>query len=214
MMNVKRFGCAAAALAVSSLLVMGCGGASKTADRVRPGALQGDFDPQQVIQAANFDAIQSGASIGDVEALYGQEGKLVGRSIVNGIYTYTYQWQDGPYKILNCTFSQENRLNNPIAQAKLVSKELLSTDALAEDRSNAVTKDQYVMLKLGMNLTGVSRLFGMEGVLLGENMTPGMETKTYGWTAADGKVARVTFQEDKLISAELAPALVAYRIVK
>ena len=213
-MNVKKFGCAAAALAVSSLLIMGCGGASKTADRVRPGALQGDFDPQQVIREANFDAIQPGASVGDIEELYGKKGTLVGRSIVDGIYTYTYQWQDGPYKVLNCTFSQENRLNNPLSHAKLVSKELLSTDELAENRSAAVTKDQYVMLALGMNLTGVNRLFGTEGVLLGENVTPGMETKTYGWTVMEGKVARVTFQEDKLISAELAPALVAHRTVK
>ena len=209
MMNVKKLGLAAAVFAASSLLVMGCGG--KTAQRAPgPGALQGDRDHQQVITTENFAAIQPGMSLGDVEAMYGK-GVHVGKSIVNGIYTDTYQWQDGTYKIVTCTFRHENWLNNPLSRPALVDKEILATDELAETWNSPVTKEKYGMLAYGMNFAAATRALGMDGVPIGEDVTPGMETQTYGWAVADGLVARVTFQDDKLIAMNLDTARPAYR---
>lgn len=213
MMKVKVLGMAAAVFAASSLLITGCGG--KTADRAPgPRALQGEYDKQDVITAANFDSIPSGASLSDVETLYGQKGTFVQESIVNGIYSATYRWQDGPYKVVDCTFAHENRLNHPMSCGKLVRKEIVATDEIAETIGSPVTKAKYGELAYGMNLMGTKSALGADGILLGEDTTPGMETKTYGWAVADGLVARITFQDDKLIAMNLANALPGYRIVK
>ena len=213
MMKVGKIGLVAAAFAVSSMLVAGCGG--KTADRApAPGAWQGAGDKQDVITLTNFDSIQPGASIGDVEALYGKKGELIHQSIVNGVYTSTYRWQDGPYKIVDCTFTHENRLNHPISCNQLVRKELRATDEIAEDVNTPVTQAKYNALAYGMNLAAAKQALGMDGVQLGEDVRPGIETKTYGWAVANGLVARLTFQDDKLIAMNLDNALPAYRIVK
>ena len=111
MMKIKALGIAAAVFAASSLLIAGCGG--KTAERVpAPGALQGPQDAQDVV------------TVGEVAAIFGQEGVLVGQSIVDGVYSYTYRWQDGGNKIVNATFSRANHLNNPAAQLALVEAEI------------------------------------------------------------------------------------------
>lgn len=212
MMHVKKFGLAAAVFAASSLLVTGCGG--KTADRAPgPGALQGTRDLQNVITTENFASIRPGMTLGDVEAMYGK-GAHVGKSIVNGVYTDTYEWQDGTYKIVTCTFAHENRLNNPLSCPALVEKEIRATDEIAQTWNGPVTKENYATLAYGMNLVGARHALGADGTLIGESAVPGMETQTYGWAVSDGRVARVTFQDDKLIAMNLDNALPAYRKTK
>ena len=68
--------------------------------------------------------MKKGMSVGEVAAIFGQEGVLVGQSIVDGVYSYTYRWQDGGNKIVNVTFSRANHLNNPAAQLALVEAEI------------------------------------------------------------------------------------------
>ena len=115
MLNRKKIGLAAAAIAASAVLAAGCG-SQQTANRAPiNGALQGERDHQEVITADNFNSIAPGSSIADVAALYGKEGKLIHQSIVNGIYTYTYRWQNGPYKVVDCTFTGNNCLNDPLS---------------------------------------------------------------------------------------------------
>ena len=122
MMKIKALGIAAAVFAASSLLIAGCGG--KTAERVpAPGALQGPQDAQDVVTEERIAAVKKGMSVGEVAAIFGQEGVLVGQSIVDGVYSYTYR-QDGGNKIVNATFSRANHLNNPAAQLALVEVEI------------------------------------------------------------------------------------------
>ena len=129
MMNVSKIGLVAAVFAASSMLVAGCGG--KTAERAPgPGAWQGAGDLQNVITAENFADIQAGASVGDVEAMYGK-GVLIHQSIVDGVYTSTYRFQDGP-KIVDCTFTHENWLNNPLSCPKLESKKFVEIKHVAQ----------------------------------------------------------------------------------
>lgn len=123
MMKIKALGIVAAVFAASSLLIAGCGG--KTAERVpAPGALQGPQDAQDVVTEERIAAVKKGMSVGEVAAIFGQEGVLVGQSIVDGVYSYTYRWQDGGNKIVNATFSRANHLNNPAAQLALVEAEI------------------------------------------------------------------------------------------
>ena len=212
MMNIKKQGLAAAVFVVSSMLIMGCGG--KSAERAPgSGALQGERDPQQVITAENFASIEPGMMRGDVEAMYGK-GRHVGKSIESGVYTDTYEWQDGPYKVVTCTFLHENWLNNPLSYPRLVSKELRATDEIAETVNGSVTKAKYDTLTYGMNLVGVRYTLGADGTKLGESVVQGAKTETYGWAVSDGRVARVTFQDDKLIAMNLENALSSYRKVK
>jgi len=212
MVNIKKLGLAAAVFAASSMLLMGCGG--KTATRAPgPGALQGDRDMQQVITAENFASIMPGMTRSDIEAMYGA-GRHVGKSIESGVYTDTYEWQDGTYKVVRCTFLHENWLDNPLSYPRLVSKELRATDELAVDLNSTVTKAKYDTLIYGMNPAGVRYALGADGTKLGESVVPGAETQTYGWAVPDGRVARVTFQDDKLIAMNLENALSSYRKAK
>ena len=131
MMKKKALGIAAAVFAASSLLAAGCGG--KTAERIpAPGALQGPRDAQDVITDESIAAVKKGMSVGEVAAVFGQEGVLVGRSIVNGVYSYTYRWQDGGNKMVDATFSRENLLNNPLSQLSLVEAEINMSTPIAQ----------------------------------------------------------------------------------
>ena len=121
MMKVSKIGLVAAAFAASSMLIAGCGGA-KTADRAPgPGALQGSYDKQDVITKENFDGLRADLSLSDLEGMYGK-ATLVHQSIVDGVYSSTYRFQDGP-KTVDVTFTHENWLNNPISCPKLASME-------------------------------------------------------------------------------------------
>ena len=120
MMKVSKLGLVAAAFVASSMLVVGCGG--KTADRAPSmGSWQGDPDAQDVITKENFDGLRPGLSLGEMEAMYGK-ATLVHQSIVDGVYSSTYRFQDGP-KTVDATFTHENWLNNPISCPKLASME-------------------------------------------------------------------------------------------
>ena len=121
MMKVSKIGLVAAAFAASSMLIAGCGGA-KTADRAPgPGALQGSYDKQDVITKENFDGLRADLSLSDLEGMYGK-ANLVQRTIVDGVYSSTYRFQDGP-KTVDVTFAHENWLNNPLSCPKIVDME-------------------------------------------------------------------------------------------
>ena len=225
MLKVKKIGLMAAAVAASAVLVAGCGGSQASFDAHRAGdhgTLQSGRDMQDVITASNFESIAPGASVSDVAALYGKEGKLVHQSIINGIYTYTYRWQDGPYKVVDCTFTENNRLNDPFRGLSLTRKELRASDALAEGSvTSPVTKEACRALSYGMSLADAQAVFGGAGEQLGCDVMPGQETVTYGWPIRDGYVARLTFQDDVLVDVNLntgialvamAPALSEVRL--
>ena len=80
--------------------------------------------------------------------------------------------------------------------------------------NGSVTKAKYDTLTYGMNLVGVRYALGADGTKLGESVVPGAETEIYGWAVPNGRVARVTFQDDKLIAMNLENALSSYRKVK
>ena len=121
MMKVSKIGLVAAAFAASSMLIAGCGGA-KTADRApMPGALQGERDAQNVITKENFDTLPSNLSLSDLEGMYGK-ATFMQQSIVDGVYSSIYRFQDGP-KIVDVTFAHENWLNNPLSCPKIVDME-------------------------------------------------------------------------------------------
>ena len=117
MRKVSKIALVAAAFAASSMLIAGCGGA-KTADRAPgPGALQGDYDKQDVITKENFDSLPTGLSLSELEGMYGK-AVLVQKTIVDGVYSSTYRFQDGP-KIVEVTFAHENWLNHPLSCPKI-----------------------------------------------------------------------------------------------
>ena len=125
MMKVSKIGFVAAAFAASSMLIAGCSGA-KTAERAPgPGALQGSCDKQDVITKENFDGLRADLSLNDLEAMYGK-AVLVQQSIVDGVYSSTYRFQDGP-KTVDATFTHENWLNNPLSCPKIASMEFSET---------------------------------------------------------------------------------------
>ena len=129
MMKVSKIGLVAAAFAASSMLIAGCGGA-KTADRApMPGALQGERDAQNVITKENFDGLRADLSLSDLEGMYGK-ASLVQRTIVDGVYSSTYRFQDGP-KTVDVTFAHENWLNNPLSCPKIVDMEFSEMPLLA-----------------------------------------------------------------------------------
>ena len=116
MMKVSKLGLVAAAFVASSMLVVGCGG--KTADRAPSmGSWQGGADAQDVITKENFDGLRPGLSLGEMEAMYGK-ATLIHQSIVDGVYSSTYRFQDGS-KIVDATFAHENWLNNPLSRPTL-----------------------------------------------------------------------------------------------
>ena len=128
MVKVSKLGLVAAAFAASSMLIAGCG--AKTADRAPgPGALQGSYDKQDVITKENFDGLRANLSLSDLEAMYGK-AILVQRTIVDGSYSSTYRFQDGP-KIVEATFAHENWLNNPLSCPKIVDMEFSEMPLLA-----------------------------------------------------------------------------------
>ena len=128
MMKVSKIGLIAAAFAASSMLIAGCG--AKTADRApAPGALQSGGDPQNVITKENFDTLSSNLSLSDLEGMYGK-ATFLQQSIVDGIYSSTYRFQDGP-KIVDVTFTHENWLNNPLSCPKIVDMEFSEMPLLA-----------------------------------------------------------------------------------
>ena len=129
MMKVSRIGLIAAAFAASSMLIAGCG--AKTADRApAPGALQSGGDPQNVITKENFDTLSSNLSLSDLEGMYGK-ATFLQQSIVDGIYSSTYRFQDGP-KIVDVTFTHENWLNNPLSCPRIASMEFSDIPPVAQ----------------------------------------------------------------------------------
>ena len=129
MVKVSKLGLVAAAFAASSMLIAGCG--AKTADRAPgPGALQGSYDKQDVITKENFDGLRANLSLSDLEAMYGK-AILVQRTIVDGGYSSTYRFQDGP-KIVEATFAQENWLNNPLRCPTLTGMEFADVPHVAQ----------------------------------------------------------------------------------
>ena len=130
MRKVSKIALVAAAFAASSMLIAGCGGA-KTADRAPgPGALQGDYDKQDVITKENFDSLSTGLSLSDMEGLYGK-ATLLQQSIVDGVYSSTYRFQDGP-KIVDVTFTHENCLNNPLSRPQITDMEFTEMPMVAQ----------------------------------------------------------------------------------
>ena len=120
MRKVSKIALVAAAFTVSSMLIAGCG--AKTVDRApAPGALQSGGDPQNVITKENFDTLSSNLSLSDLEGMYGK-ATFLQQSIVDGIYSSTYRFQDGP-KIVDVTFTHENWLNNPLSCPRIASME-------------------------------------------------------------------------------------------
>ena len=129
MLTINTLGLVAAAFAASSMLIAGCGGA-KTADRAPgPGALQGSYDKQDVITKENFDGLRADLSLSDLEGMYGK-ANLVQRTIVDGVYSSTYRFQDGP-KTVDVTFAHANWLNNPLSCPKIVDMEFSEMPLLA-----------------------------------------------------------------------------------
>ena len=129
MVKVSKLGLVAAAFAASSILIAGCG--AKTADRAPgPGALQGSYDKQDVITKENFDGLRANLSLSDLEAMYGK-AILVQRTIVDGVYSSTYRFQDGP-KIVEATFAHENWLNNPLSCPTLTGMEFADVPHVAQ----------------------------------------------------------------------------------
>jgi hypothetical protein len=125
MMKVSKIGFVAAAFAASSMLIAGCGGAKPAGRAPGPGALQGSCDKQDVITKENFDGLRADLSLSDLEAMYGK-AVLVQQSIVDGVYSSTYRFQDGP-KTVDATFTHENWLNNPLSCPKIASMEFSET---------------------------------------------------------------------------------------
>ena len=120
MRKVSKIALVAAAFAASSMFIAGCG--AKTADRApAPGALQSGGDPQNVITKENFDTLPSNLSLSDLEGMYGK-ATFMQQSIVDGVYSSIYRFQDGP-KIVDVTFAHENWLNNPLSCPKIVDME-------------------------------------------------------------------------------------------
>ena len=129
MVKVSKLGLVAAAFAASSMLIAGCG--AKTADRAPgPGALQGSYDKQDVITKENFDGLRANLSLSDLEAMYGK-AILGQRTIVDGGYSSTYRFQDGP-KIVEATFAHENWLNNPLSCPTLTGMEFADVPHVAQ----------------------------------------------------------------------------------
>ena len=129
MRKVSKIALVAAAFTVSSMLIAGCG--AKTADRApAPGALQSGGDPQNVITKENFDTLSSNLSLSDLEGMYGK-ATLLQQSIVDGIYSSTYRFQDGP-KIVDVTFTHENWLNNPLSCPRIASMEFSDIPPVAQ----------------------------------------------------------------------------------
>ena len=129
MVKVSKLGLVAAAFAASSMLIAGCG--AKTADRAPgPGALQGSYDKQDVITKENFDGLRADLSLSDLEGMYGK-ANLVQRTIVDGVYSSTYRFQDGP-KIVEVTFAHENWLNNPLSCPTLTGMEFADVPHVAQ----------------------------------------------------------------------------------
>ena len=129
MMKVSKIGLIAAAFAASSMLIAGCG--AKTADRApAPGALQSGGDPQNVITKENFDTLSPNLSLSDLEGMYGK-ATVLQQSIVDGVYSSTYRFQDGP-KIVDVTFTHENWLNNPLSCPRIASMEFSDIPPVAQ----------------------------------------------------------------------------------
>ncbi len=129
MRKVSKIALVAAVFAASSMLIAGCG--AKTADRApAPGALQSGGDPQNVITKENFDTLSSNLSLSDLEGMYGK-ATLLQQSIVDGIYSSTYRFQDGP-KIVDVTFTHENWLNNPLSCPRIASMEFSDIPPVAQ----------------------------------------------------------------------------------
>ena len=128
MMKINKLGLVAAAFAASSILIAGCG--AKTADRAPSvGSWQGVRDAQNVITKENFDGLGAGLSLSDMETLYGK-ATLVHQSIVDGVYSSTYRFQDGS-KIVDATFAHENWLNNPLSRPTLTGMEFAEMPLVA-----------------------------------------------------------------------------------
>ena len=129
MRKVSKIALVAATFAASSMLIAGCG--AKTADRApAPGALQSGGDPQNVITKENFDTLSSNLSLSDLEGMYGK-ATFLQQSIVDGIYSSTYRFQDGP-KIVDVTFTHENWLNNPLSCPRIASMEFSDIPPVAQ----------------------------------------------------------------------------------
>ena len=129
MVKVSKLGLVAAAFAASSMLIAGCG--AKTADRApAAGSWQGVRDAQNVITKENFDGLRANLSLSDLEAMYGK-AILVQRTIVDGGYSSTYRFQDGP-KIVEATFAHENWLNNPLSCPTLTGLEFADVPHVAQ----------------------------------------------------------------------------------
>ena len=129
MMKINKLGLVAAVFAASSMLIAGCGGA-KTADRApSPRAWQSAGDPQNVITKENFDGLRADLSLSALEGMYGK-ATFIQQSIVNGVYSSTYRFQDGP-KIVDVTFAHENWLNNPLSRPTIVDMEFSEMPLLA-----------------------------------------------------------------------------------
>ena len=128
MRKVSKIALVAAAFAASSMFIAGCG--AKTADRApAPGALQSGGDPQNVITKENFDTLSSNLSLSDLEGMYGK-ATFLQQSIVDGIYSSTYRFQDGP-KTVDVTFTHENWLNHPLSCPKIADLEFTEMPLIA-----------------------------------------------------------------------------------
>lgn len=128
MRKVSKIALVAAAFAASSMLIAGCG--AKTADRAPgPGALQGTYDKQDVITKENFDSLPTELSLSQLEGMYGK-AVLVQKTIVDGVYSSTYRFQDGP-KIVEATFAHENWLNHPLSCPKIADLEFTEMPLVA-----------------------------------------------------------------------------------
>ncbi|MFC2316424.1 MAG: hypothetical protein ACFNLO_11125 [Selenomonas massiliensis] len=128
MRKVSKIALVAAVFAASSMLIAGCG--AKTADRAPgPGALQGTYDKQDVITKENFDSLPTDLSLSQLEGMYGK-AVLVQKTIVDGVYSSTYRFQDGP-KIVEVTFAHENWLNHPLSCPKIADLEFTEMPLVA-----------------------------------------------------------------------------------
>ena len=130
MMKISKLSLAAAAFAASSMLIAGCGSSAKVAERApAPGAWQSVGDPQNVITKENFDSLPTGLSLSELEGMYGK-AVLVQKTIVDGVYSSTYRFQDGP-KIVEVTFAHENWLNHPLSCPKIADLEFTEMPLVA-----------------------------------------------------------------------------------
>ena len=62
--------------------------------------------------------------------MYGK-ATFLQQSIVDGIYSSTYRFQDGP-KIVDVTFTHENWLNNPLSCPRIASMEFSDIPPVAQ----------------------------------------------------------------------------------